>query len=240
MRAGLTSERLLGARPWAAFCGAIWEVAKLAFQPVASSNANIVRAAVTARSTSPLSTISTSDRSPRPAALFRTIAGIRSRRRWCNRAAVISVMPDSARAGLRRLAREQGVAAFGTHALMRALRERGTVSDDAFTAGVTALRGEFCTEFAKDENWLLAAAERDHWNLGPALLAMSRASTWLNPQEAFSAWRHIVTAAANDNPLKVAPWLRAGVTGIAQVVREPEPLLSLAASFLVQAAFDTG
>ena len=142
--------------------------------------------------------------------------------------------------GLRTLARYEGVATFGTDSLLHALVAAGRLSADEIAGDERTLRDEYCTEFPLDEEWLLESAEGDEWVAGPAALAMSGRSTWVDLQVGYALWSNIVSKAGANEPSKVAPWVYAAATGIAAVVTDALTAVQLVASVLVRAADAVG
>lgn len=138
--------------------------------------------------------------------------------------------------GLRAVARQEGVAVFGTDALVYALRAVGRMTEDDVAGAITVLRNEYCTDFPIDVPWLLAAAERVKWRGGPALLAIGRPSTWSDLPKAYGAWGDIVEAAAASDVTLVPPWIYSATIAIGKAVGDVAAAVQLTAALLVQIA----
>ncbi|HQZ33579.1 MAG TPA: hypothetical protein PK020_04090 [Ilumatobacteraceae bacterium] len=142
-------------------------------------------------------------------------------------------------AGVRVLARQQGVPAFGTDALMFALLTNGTMSEEEIQSSTVALRNEFCTDFPFDPAWTLEAAAREGWAAGPAMLAMGRPATWSDVPTSYMVWQEIAMAAGASDVSKVPAWIYTATTALGLAVVDRAVAFRLVASLLLQAAAAT-
>jgi hypothetical protein len=120
--------------------------------------------------------------------------------------------------GLRTLARNEGIATFGTTALLHVLASQGRLTLNDLSVAVNTLRDEYCVDFALDPPWLMTTALRDEWQPGPALLAVARRTTWVDLARGFQVWREIANKAGDADPAKVAAWVHAAILGVISTV----------------------
>jgi hypothetical protein len=138
--------------------------------------------------------------------------------------------------GLRVVARQRGVATFGTDSLLYALRSTGRIGDDELAEAVTALRDEFCTDFPLDAEWIWTRAEAGSWKRGPAMLALARPLSWADPSAAFEIWDRIVGAVASADITAVPAWVYVAASGGGPAMPDLPSAMGFAASLLVRAA----
>jgi hypothetical protein len=138
--------------------------------------------------------------------------------------------------GLRALARNEGVAAFGTDALLAALVAAGGMSALEHESILVMLRDAYCVDLPPNPEWLVASAEADDWRPGPALLVLSRPPAWSDLREGYETWSALAERAAERDPDRLPAWVYAAVTGIASAARDPEMAGRLTAGSLVKAA----
>lgn len=150
------------------------------------------------------------------------------------RAAGVALWADDI--GLRTLARNEGVAAFGTDSLLRALESSGRLTEADLEAALESLREQYCVDLPQEPAWIRRSAEQDGWRPGPALLAMSRTVMWAEPVKAFELWSQIAASAATSDFMKVPAWVYAGVTGILASPVDALAAMRLASGVLVKAA----
>lgn len=122
--------------------------------------------------------------------------------------------------GLRELARNEGVRAFGTAALLEALVSRGvfTTGERVLNAIIEALRDEYCVDLALDPAWIQSRGERDGWGPGVAQFSFSRAGSWADLPQTFEVWLAAATAAGAVSPDLVPPWVYSAAFGICYAV----------------------
>jgi hypothetical protein len=116
--------------------------------------------------------------------------------------------------GLRRLAQEQGVPAFGTVALLEALEAAGRLTDAQRATALRILREEYCVDLPLDTEWIESSAAATDWQGGPAAFVFSRAATWAQPDKALEIWFSVASAAARSDAALIARWLYAATTGL--------------------------
>ena len=135
--------------------------------------------------------------------------------------------------GLRTLARNEGVPTFGSVALLTLLVRSGKIDTDTHAATLRTLRDEYCVDLPLDAEWLLEAARRDDFRVGPALFAFTRRATWVEDlPAALDLWRTVVRECGQHYPEHLASWVYAGAVGLmASVV--PPVVVDLAAGLLV-------
>lgn len=138
--------------------------------------------------------------------------------------------------GLRSLARNEGVATFGTSALLAALVAVGGLSALEHESVLVTLRDAYCVDLPPNPEWLVASAEADDWRPGPALLVLSRPPAWSDLREGYGTWSAMAERAADRDPDRLAAWVYAAVTGIAAAARDPEMAARLTAGSLATAA----
>lgn len=116
--------------------------------------------------------------------------------------------------GLRTLARNEGIATFGTTALLEVLASRERLPLNKVSRTINTLRDEYCVDLPLDPTWLMATAQNHEWQSGPALLAVTRPTTWANLARGFQIWQEIVNKAGDVDPTRVAVWVHAAALGI--------------------------
>lgn len=137
--------------------------------------------------------------------------------------------------GLRTLARNEGVPAFGTDSLLRALCERGRVSQQRVSEAFNELWGYYYVDLPWDEASFLHSVRANNYRSGPAVLAVTRKPFWSDLQRALALWTSVIEEAGRCDPSAVAHWVYAGCVGVSGVV-EPAQALQLSAGLLVKSA----
>lgn len=133
---------------------------------------------------------------------------------------------------LRALARSEGVATFGTAAIIEALEESGELGEDERAAIFDRWRSEFCVDLP-DADSLLTFARGVDFEPGPAALTMSRPAFWQNGPGALSCYRRLCKEAATTAPEQVPAWLWAAIVGVS-ARRPPTDAPRFAADLLLQ------
>ena len=149
--------------------------------------------------------------------------------------------------GLRRAAREVGIDAFGTSALVDVLRDTAIASagDDQDRVG-QALEVAYARVFELGRDHMVDVmlrvedvyrlAQEDGWKPGAAAIALSRASLWAWNENALALLRAIYKNARSTAPETLAEWQLAGMHGAASAL-QPEAAAAVLA-LLALIAFD--
>jgi tetratricopeptide (TPR) repeat protein len=142
-------------------------------------------------------------------------------------------------AGLRVLARSEGVATFGTVALLRVMEETEELTDVQVEHFLLTLRRRFFVDLPPEPRVLLALADELDWRGGPSVLALSRPAFWSEasaPAELFGA---LCRGAADSDRAAVGLWVQAGVRG-ASAGKSPDVASQIASALIIVAASATG
>jgi hypothetical protein len=117
---------------------------------------------------------------------------------------------------LRMLARQQGVAAFGTLALLEVLVEDGRLAAaSALFDIVLCLRRAWFVDLPDLLGHLEALAEEARFAPGPAVLAFARPVLWQPIEQGLARYLALCTRVAAADPLLLGPWLHAAILGAA-------------------------
>lgn len=133
--------------------------------------------------------------------------------------------------GLRRMARELGVAAFGTPAIVDAIRDLAIKNSTQAEVDQAAIAAAFETqiELAADmvvdlplgTDGLLRLAEADGWKARAGAFALSRPAWWVANPDGISALRQIYGEARDKAPDALPAWQHAAMYGTARAL-QPE------------------
>ena len=118
---------------------------------------------------------------------------------------------------LRRIARDLGVTAFGTSALLEGLSATGNLDMADVDLAHEILGSAYCVDLPLSLQSLTRIAEQDDWHPKSAAFFFSRPVAWLDGTQAFNAWRAICEQVATHEPQAVAGWLYAAVLGIGRL-----------------------
>ncbi len=143
--------------------------------------------------------------------------------------------------GLRTLASNERVAAFGTVALLEALHEDGELTDGQLVTLLRTLRQEYVVDLPLDSQWAFMSAAADNWVPGPACAYFLRPASWADFQPTMTSWSDIAQAASADEPGKIVPWVTNGSHGLVRAAKpglEHRVVALLAAKGIAYARFD--
>jgi hypothetical protein len=143
--------------------------------------------------------------------------------------------------GLRTLAANEGVAAFGTVALLEVLHEDGELTDGQLVTVLRTLRQQYVVDLPLDSEWAYLSASADAWAPGPACAFFLRPASWADFEATMSAWNDIAQDAAVDEPAKVVPWVVHAAHGLVRAARpglEHQVVALFAAKGIAYARFD--
>lgn len=141
--------------------------------------------------------------------------------------------------GLRTLAANEGVVAFGTVALLEALRSAERIEASTVQRALQELREAYAVDLPLDPDWLRASAAADEWRPGPAAFCFSRAGTWINFDIAYPLWSELVELAASADPVRVGGWVHAAALGLTAAI-SPDRATSVIAIVAAKAVAATG
>lgn len=122
---------------------------------------------------------------------------------------------------LRLVARQAGVAAFSTVAVLDRLVQHRLITAEQHEAAVRTLIKERIGDMPFDETRLLELAEDEAWRAGSVAVVFGRAATWTDPSRALRLFGRIVGLARAHNPQAVPAWLYQAVQGAAQTPARP-------------------
>lgn len=120
--------------------------------------------------------------------------------------------------GLRTLAANDGVATFGTTALIAALADASQLEPAAAQGALRQLREEYAVDLPLDEGWLRLSAASEDWRAGPAAFYFTRPAAWLDLEGAYALWSELAQSAATAEPVRVAGWVHAAAYGVSGAV----------------------
>ncbi len=132
---------------------------------------------------------------------------------------------------LRQFARSEGVATFGSAALVEILEGQGRVTGDERVGIFTIWRGEFCVDLPGTDE-LLDFARSVQYCPGPAALTMARPAFWQDGS-ALACYRTLVDESDREAPQHVAMWVYAATLGCS-TGRQAPVAAWFAADLLVQ------
>lgn len=143
--------------------------------------------------------------------------------------------------GIRTLAANDNVPAFGTTALITALVETSTIQRGTAQTLLRQLREAYAVDLPLDADWLKLSASSGEWRPGPSAFYFTRPAAWVAFETAYSIWSELAQAAAEAEPIRVAGWVHAAAVGLASAVdpgRASQVLAAIAAKGTVLADFD--
>jgi hypothetical protein len=149
-------------------------------------------------------------------------------------AAANSVSLYSDEAVIRKVAEGIGVTAFGTVALLLALNQAGIIDASRATQAMVDLRRGYAVDLPLDSGQIVAIAEDNGWEGGPALFAFTRPAMWKNRVSAMALFRACCTRAFAVDRQLLTRWMVAGIRGLGLVGRSE--MAPLAAAQLLLAA----
>lgn len=143
--------------------------------------------------------------------------------------------------GVRTLAMNDNVSAFGTAALLEALVESSAIDSGKAQGFLRQLREAYAVDLPLDAEWLRMSAGSDEWRPGPSAFYFARPAAWVDFETAYWLWSELAQAAGNAEPIRVAGWVHASAIGLAAAVdagHAPQVLAGIAAKGIVLANFD--
>lgn len=143
--------------------------------------------------------------------------------------------------GIRTLAMNDNVSAFGTAALLEALVESSAIDSGKARGVLRQLREAYAVDLPLDAEWLRLSAGAGEWRPGPSAFYFARPAVWVDFETAYWLWSELAQAAGNAEPIRVAAWVHASAIGLAAAVdggRAPQVLAGIAAKGIVLANFD--
>jgi hypothetical protein len=189
-------------------------------------------------------------RTPGPATIYRDLHDDESQAVWLD---VLQLAVDDGAVvwsddlGLRRAAREVGIDAFGTSALVDVLRDMAIASAGDDQEGVwKAIKVAYARVFELGRDHMVDVmlrvedvyrlAEEGGWRPGAAAIALSRRSLWAWNENALALLRVIYKKARSAAPETLAEWQLAGMHGAAGAQQSEAAAAVLAVLALI--AFD--
>lgn len=143
--------------------------------------------------------------------------------------------------GVRTLAMNDGVSAFGTTALLEALIETSAIDRKKAHGLLRQLREAYAVDLPLDAEWVRLSAGSNEWRPGPSAFYFARPAAWVDFETAYRLWSELAQAAGDAGPIRVAGWVHASAIGLAGAVdagRAPHVLAGIAAKGIVLANFD--
>jgi tetratricopeptide (TPR) repeat protein len=119
---------------------------------------------------------------------------------------------------LRRLARSEGVTAFGTTVLLDVLVRQGLPADEREGA-LLALAGDWSADLDFVPERIEVVAEKAAWAPAAGAYALSRASAWRDPAGPFAVLRKAI--ARSEGPDAISGWMYAATSGLCTASNSP-------------------
>ena len=133
---------------------------------------------------------------------------------------------------LRMLARQAGLTAFPTPALLAHLADTSRITGDEYNDAKRAILSGRIGDAPLDETLLLEVAEEEGWKPGAAALALASPATWASPRT-FPVYREIVHASHRNQPTADLGWLYSAISGVAfAFAHQPETVSRIAGVLL--------
>jgi hypothetical protein len=133
---------------------------------------------------------------------------------------------------LRILARQAGLTAFSTPAVLAVLADTDRITGDEYRDARRALLHGRIGDAPLEETLLLEIAEEEGWKPGAAALALGSPASWASPS-AFPIYRKIVHAAHRSQPAGDVGWLYSAIRGMAfAFAHQPETVSRIAGVIL--------
>jgi predicted negative regulator of RcsB-dependent stress response len=133
---------------------------------------------------------------------------------------------------LRALAREAGVPATSTLAVLHHLVTTGVITDDEHEQCVRSLIKARIGDVALNEQRLLELAEDDRWSPASVAAALARPATWSNPLRTLAFYRTVAAQADRHASDTLPTWLHAATCGATALLARPEQATGTAAALL--------
>jgi hypothetical protein len=139
---------------------------------------------------------------------------------------------------IRNAARSEGIATFGTSALLMAMMEVGDLSKIEYDNSLSQLIRDRCVDLPLRPDLLLAVARSEAWSDDAASLALSRPVTWAKPDEALDFYRQCIRECYAANSSMLGSWSFAFSLGIGRSMI-PHVRKSAIAAGVLSAFFQT-
>jgi hypothetical protein len=133
---------------------------------------------------------------------------------------------------IRILARNEGVASFGSGSVLRILRATGQLDEPALANAFISLMSHSVVDFPVPAPWVLQLAAAEEWRGEHACLVLSRPSFWRRPETALEVYHRGLEESARRDPAYVTSWSLAAPLGAARA-RIPAQQLETIATLML-------
>jgi tetratricopeptide (TPR) repeat protein len=141
---------------------------------------------------------------------------------------------------LRVLARQEGLSAFSTAALLAALADSNRITADEHQQGRRALLAGRFGDAPPEDTLVLEIAEEERWMPGAAALALASPTSWATPGT-FPIYRQILHTAHRTQPAADAEWMYCAIYGAAfAFAHQPQTVSRVAGTILAVTIDSTG
>ncbi|MEU7913929.1 PIN domain-containing protein [Microbispora bryophytorum] len=140
---------------------------------------------------------------------------------------------------LRAIARDAGIPATSTPAVLRRLLDRGDISTEEHEAAIRTLISARIADFPLNEQRLFELAEDDNWQPRGVAYALSRPGAWRIPSRAARLFSRLVVQICAHQPRTLHDWLYLAVQGAAGSAPTPGVATDITAR-LMAIAMETG
>jgi len=133
---------------------------------------------------------------------------------------------------LRALARQSGLTAFSTPALLAVLGDTNRITSDEHRQARCALIAARVGDSPLEDALILEVAEEEDWKPGAVALALASPASWATPG-AFPTYRRIVQTAHRKQPDADADWMYSAIRGAAfAFAQQPGTVTQIAGAIL--------
>ncbi len=142
--------------------------------------------------------------------------------------------------GLRTLAEEAGVGAFGTLSLMESLVSRGAITSQTLNNARLTLLRNFAVDVAYEKDLLVATAESDGWAVGASTFQLTRPIFWRDQESAFRAFHRLIVGNLASAAPTPSLWTEAALRGLAHSASSIEDWRQLGGAACLFTTWATG
>jgi hypothetical protein len=126
------------------------------------------------------------------------------------------------------LAETEGVAAFGSVALLDVLVRLGRTPAEAKERTRAELLRNWVVDLLPDVEEVMALGRESQWRAGVGALQLSRAIFWRDPKTAFDTFRRVSLAVHSEAPEWEVTWLAAALRGVARAAQSEDSWQTMA------------
>ncbi len=140
---------------------------------------------------------------------------------------------------LRAIARQIGLSAISTPALLADLSEQSALASDRHEDAVRAMIKARVGDFPVNEQRLMELAEDEGWAPVSVAVVLSRPAAWTNTLRTATLFVDLLQSARPHRPLDAPNWLYAAIVGATLAAADPLAATDIAARLLALALYNT-